>query len=341
MDKCLFISKSALLDNVLHYASTTNKDIIAVIKNNAYGHGVKEVLSILEEAEIKMYAVSNIYEAVEARKYTKRDILIMDKIEDYTSIDNGMVITVISKKHLLELIRLDLPLRIHLKVNVGMRRKGIESNEIQECIRLINKSNLLLEGIYTHFSTYKNKQLKKEFEIYKITINKIDISGLMLHASSSISSLVLRENVTNAIRIGVGMYGLKKVVKEMAPLRITTELKCEIKNSYKIKNGDTFSYGNIYHGKSGYIFMANIGYGDGLFYHKKMKGIIEGDFIKEIGTRNMDNTYFFSKNYFLEGSIIEIYGNNVKMDYISKKNRIAVCRLLALLNANIKKEIIE
>ena len=48
MDKCLFISKSALEYNINHYLTKTNKEIIAVVKNNAYGHGVEEILSILE-----------------------------------------------------------------------------------------------------------------------------------------------------------------------------------------------------------------------------------------------------------------------------------------------------
>ena len=54
MDKCLFISKSAVLDNVKYYIKETNKNIIAVIKNNAYGHGVKEMVSILEEGNMDL-----------------------------------------------------------------------------------------------------------------------------------------------------------------------------------------------------------------------------------------------------------------------------------------------
>lgn len=340
MDKCLFISKSALLENIRYYSQKTCKDIIAVIKNNAYGHGVKEIVSILEVSNIKMYAVSNIDEAIDVRKYTNKDILIMDKIEDIDKIDENMIITVISKKHLLELIKLDKEIRVHLKINVAMKRKGIDTWQIKECLDIIGKSKLILDGVYTHYSTHKLKKVKKQFCCFKKSLEELKNKQIIIHASSSISSLVLNENITNAIRVGVGMYGLKKLVKEMDPLKITTELKGEIKNSYKIKRLDKFSYDNTYFGKKGYIVMMNIGYGDGLFYKKRIKGYVDGEYIKEIGVRNMDNMYFYSPNYIIENSIVEIYGKHIKLDKIAKTNKIAVCRLLALLNTNIKKQII-
>jgi hypothetical protein len=55
----------------------------------------------------------------------------------------------------------------------------------------------------------------------------------------------------------------------------------------------------------------------------------------------MDNMYFYSREYIMENSLIEIYGKHNKLDDISKRNKIAVCRLLALLNSNIDKQIID
>jgi len=341
MDKCLFISKGALEYNINYYLEKSNKDLIAVIKNNAYGHGVKEILSILEGLDVKLYAVSNLKEASEVNQYTNKDILIMDKIDHYDLLKENMILTIISKKHLKRMIDLDIPIRVHLKINVSMKRKGIEESEIEECLSLIKASKLKLEGIYTHYSSYRLKHLKKEFSKFKSIIDRIDTNDLMVHASSSISSLLLKENVTSAIRVGVGMYGLKKVDKVMNPLKIVSELKCFSQNSYPIKCFDKFSYNNTYLGKKGYVVMANLGYGDGLFYKKKIKGYIENGYIREIGIRNMDNMYFYSRDYIMDNSVIEIYGKNNKLDDLSKKTKIAVCRLLALLNESIEKEIVD
>lgn len=341
MDKCLFISKSALEYNIDYYFKKSKKEIIAVIKNNAYGHGYKEIISILENKDICMYAVSNLKEAQIVSNYTKKDILIMDKVEDYNNIKENMVFTIISKKHLKQMIELSLPLRVHLKINVTMKRKGIEGEEIEECLELINDSKLQLEGIYTHYSSYKLKELKRQFSKFKSIIDKVDTTNLMIHASSSISGLALEENVTNAIRVGVGMYGLKKLDRVMYPLKIVSQLKCTSKNIYPIKCFDKFSYHNTYIGKKGFVIMVNLGYGDGLFYKNKIKGYVENGYIKEIGIRNMDNMYFYSREYIMDNSLIEIYGKNNKIDDLAKKSKIAVCRLLALLNENIDKEIID
>ena len=270
MDKCLFISKCALEYNIDFYKNETKKNLIAVIKNNAYGHGYKEIISILDNKDVKMYAVSNYNEALQVNKYTNKDILILDRLEDYSDIKDNMVVTVISKKHLLYLIKLNIKLRVHLKINIGLKRKGIQKEELDECLDLIYKSKLLLEGIYTHYSTHKLKILNKEFKDFSDLVVRFKDSNLLIHASSSISSLVLKEDVTNAIRIGVGMYGLKKLDKSMEKLKIVSELKCEVKNSYKLKYFDRFGYNNRYIGKKGYIIVVNLGYGDGIFYKWKI-----------------------------------------------------------------------
>lgn len=340
MDKCLFIYENNILYNINYYKKQTNKNIIAVIKSNAYGHGIKEIVSILEKADVKMYAVSNVDEALKTREYTNKDILILDKIDKYNCLDESMVITIISKKHLLNLIRTGNKYRVHLKINISMKRKGINVEEVEECISLIRESNLVLEGIYTHYSSCKIKQVKKEYKKFCSCIKNVNPEGLMIHASSSVSSLILKEDVTNSIRIGVGMYGLKKIVKEMEPLKISTELKCQIQNCYPIKRFDRFSYDNRYFGKKGYIMMANIGYGDGLFFKERLMGYVDDMYIKEIGIRNMNNMYFYSQGYIFNNSEVEIFGKNLKLDDFSIKNKIAVCRLLSLLNKDIKKEII-
>ena len=287
MDKCLFISKNAISYNVNYYLEKTNKKFIAVIKNNAYGHGIKEMVSILEKEDVSMYAVSNIKEAREVSCYSSKDILILDKVDGSELIEENMVITVISIKHLKELIRTNKEFRIHLKINCLMKRKGINANEIAECLSLINKSKLKLEGIYTHYSTYKIKSLKKQFLMFKKAIERVDTTNLIVHASSSISALLLKEDDTTHIRIGVGMYGLKKLNKVMSPLEISSELKCKIQTIYPIKCFNKFSYHSTYFGKKGYVVMINLGYGDGLFYKNRIKGYLDGIYLKEIGVRNI------------------------------------------------------
>ena len=283
-----------------------------------------------------MYGVSNIKEARELRRYTSKDILILDRIDNYNRLDSSMIVTIVSIKHLRELIKLDREIRVHLKINVMMKRKGINPLEINESIELINNSKLKLEGIYTHYSSYKVREVRKQFNIFKECLKNIDTNSLMIHASSSISSLNFKEDLTTHVRLGVGMYGLKKLDKSMKELKVTTRIVSYSKNIYKIKNLDRFSYHNLYIGKKGYVIMSNLGYGDGFFYNK-LRGFINGKYIREIGRENMDNMYFYSEEYVFDNSEIEIFGDNISMDEYSKRMKIPVCKILALLNKNIKK----
>ena len=161
----------------------------------------------------------------------------------------------------------------------------------------------------------------------------------MIHAASSISALNFKEDFTNAIRLGVGMYGLKKLDKCMDDLKVTTTLVCYSKNIYPIKCFDRFSYHDLYIGSKGYVVVVNLGYGDGVFY-KNVEGYLYGSYIQEIGHRNMDNMYFYSSEYIFNNSEIEIFGENVSLDDFARKNKIPVCKILALFNEHIEKKIV-
>ena len=221
-ERIIELNSNNLLFNFELYKRTTCKQIIAIIKDNAYGHGVEQITSVLNNSDIKMYAVANIDEAIEASKFTHKDILILDKVNDFSKVTDQMVVTVISKNHLSDLAKSNKEFRIHLKINTGMNRKGIMPNEIDSCMQIINKSPLLkLEGIYTHYSSNKKSNLNRQFDCFKNTVKQVKRKDLLIHASSSVSSLLLKENFTNACRIGIGLYGLNhryEIMKEVKPV---------------------------------------------------------------------------------------------------------------------------
>ena len=150
------------------------KYYIGVVKNNAYNHGIKIINSLIEGG-INYLAVSSLEEALDARKYnSKIPILCLEVIDldyIYDCINNNVTITVESLEYLEKLnkIKLDFPIKIHLKLNTGMNRLGIsEVKEVNKCVSIISENKkLILEGIYTHFATsgisdkYYDEQMKK------------------------------------------------------------------------------------------------------------------------------------------------------------------------------------
>jgi len=119
-----------------------NKEIIPVVKANAYGHGVMEVVRFLVEKKINYFAVSLLEEALEIRKEFKDiDILIMGIVQreqfQMASVNN-LTITISNYDQLKELDKLDTYLSVHLKIDTGMNRLGVKSTkDIQEIFNIL------------------------------------------------------------------------------------------------------------------------------------------------------------------------------------------------------------
>ena len=190
------------------------KYYIGMVKSNAYNHGYYIVNSLME-CGINYLAVSSLDEALKIREYNKNIPVLITEIIDEdlvnTAIDNNITLTIDNIDYLKRIG--NKKFNVHLKLNTGMNRIGINSkkefNEIHEYIKKNN--NIRLEGIYTHFATpgindiYYDKQLNKFKEITK----DIDLKSIpIVHLSSSFS-LIAHPKIEfeNGVRIGTIMYG--------------------------------------------------------------------------------------------------------------------------------------
>ena len=341
-EKLIEINSKNLLFNYGFYAKKTCKNIIAVVKDNAYGHGIKQVIEILDQVSVKMYAVANIDEAIEASKYTKKDILILDKVNDFSKITENMIITVISKEHLKQIINSEYNLRLHIKINTGMNRKGILPEEFEECKQLINNnSKLSLEGVYTHYASNKKSNLEKQFQCFKNTIKNLDREKYLLHASSSVSSLFLKENLTNTCRIGIGLYGLNHRYEIMQELKPVLSLYSHVDKCTLTEKNTKVGYNYMFKTPStGYIILSPMGYGLGYIIRQKYFAFYKGEYLKQMCRVCMDCCIYFSKKPIKEGEKIELLGEHVKVDNIARINKCSPYEIVTLLNKSIKRIVI-
>ncbi|HEY4755996.1 MAG TPA: alanine racemase, partial [Ignavibacteriaceae bacterium] len=155
--------------------------VMAVVKADAYGHGVKETclaLNSLDDKKPDYYAVAFIDEAIELRSLgVNEPILIFEPVieHDAESVYRfDLIPTVFTKKHIDDL-RNNKPsyfnrkLKVHVKVDTGMNRLGINFNNAVEFMSKLNHDdNFILDGTYTHFATsdeknktFANLQLKR------------------------------------------------------------------------------------------------------------------------------------------------------------------------------------
>ena len=191
---------------------------IGVVKNNAYGHGVRVVQNLIRGG-INYLAVSSLEEALQIRKITLDiPILVLEPVDlEFIDdvINNKITITVESLDYLKDLNKIDLPyeLKVHLKIDTGMNRLGLKTNkDIKDAINIISKNNkLFLEGLYSHFATsgvndiYYDKQL----ETFKDLTKNIDLSVIpIVHLDRSLT-LVTHEKISfvNGVRLGIVLFG--------------------------------------------------------------------------------------------------------------------------------------
>lgn len=234
-----------LKDNVSNIIKKYNdyKYYIAMVKSNAYGHGLYIVNDLIDSG-INYFAVSSLEEAIEIRKYNKDiSVLCVEPIEIDSvdvAIKNNITLTIISYDYLKRLINKNKSsMKVHIKIDTGMNRLGIsDKDEFNKVVSLISKnSNIYLEGLFTHFATpgindiYFDSQLNNFKDITSdIDLNKIPI----VHLSSSFILLAHPKiEFANGVRFGTILYGY-----DISPHKLSNSPKDilrKIRNNYLIK----------------------------------------------------------------------------------------------------------
>ena len=291
----LEINKSNLEKN-LKIVRSINKNLICVIKDNAYGLGIENILPILLENKCDYFAVAYIEEAVKIQKLLenlklknqngKIKVMSLNYIKPENvgdAIRNNIELTVFNFSQLLDYLKIlddffeNMTLKIHIKVNSGMNRLGFDENEILELVEIIKKYNLnnksknRLEiiSIFSHISDAENqaeteKQVEKYEKILKIfSQNNVRYKYSHLQASPLLFKYGKKYNYDFA-RIGMALYGMEPLSTDVGLLDVIT-VKSKIINIRNVKKNDKVSYGSkgiVKHDSK--IGIVAIGYAHGL-----------------------------------------------------------------------------
>ena len=291
----LEINKSNLEKN-LKIVRSINKNLICVIKDNAYGLGIENILPILLENKCDYFAVAYIEEAVKIQKLLenlklknqngKIKVMALNYVKPENvgdAIRNNIELTVFNFSQLLDYLKIldeffeNMTLKIHIKVNSGMNRLGFDKNEILELVKIVKKYNLnnksknRLEiiSIFSHISDAENqaeteKQVEKYEKILKIfSQNNVRYKYSHLQASPLLFKYGKKYNYDFA-RIGMALYGMEPLSTDVGLLDVIT-VKSKIINIRNVKKDDKVSYGSkgiVKHDSK--IGIVAIGYAHGL-----------------------------------------------------------------------------
>ncbi|MDF9824155.1 alanine racemase [Breznakia sp. PF5-3] len=340
-------------DNIETMQKHTRKKVFCVCKANAYSHGDYYIAKTAVENGCPYVCVSSFDEALSLRHQGfHSDILILGYIDhDCVAqvIEQDLTISVFSLSWIekLETLKLDFEkLRVHIKVDTGMNRIGFKKvDEVQAALAKLLVLKIQVEGIYTHFHSADNKD-KTACEIqmnwfYNI-VDCLAHDFLWIHTANSDASLSVVDKRSNAVRVGLALYGIKSVdSKEL--LKPVLSLYSTITHIKEVKKGETISYGATYECyKDCIIATLPIGYGDGFIRKNQGRFVcIDTHPYEIVGRICMDQMMIMVDQMYPIGEKVEIIGEHIPLVKVAKELDMLSYEVLCLLNDRITKVIKE
>ncbi len=320
------VDLEAIAHNVreLRRITDSGAGLMAVVKANAYGHGVIEVTRKALENGADSLGVARLEEGIELRKAgIKESVLIFgytppalahkligfdltQTIWSYTTAQALSDVAVSSNKQI----------KVHLKVDTGMGRLGLlpdcrrppvtEQNLIGNAVReaksISQLAGLELEGVYTHFATADSSDKTyagMQFEMFVDFLNELRRAGMtpsLCHAANSAAIIDMPESHLDMVRAGIAIYGLypsDEVNKRRIVLKPAMTLKSKIVHLKKVPPGFKVSYGSTYQtSKLTTIASIPVGYADGFNRLLSSRGhmLVRGRRAPIVGRVCMDQT---------------------------------------------------
>lgn len=290
--------------------------LMAVVKADAYGHGVVEVARTAIESGAERLAVAFVDEAIQLRNCgIDVPILILgasapESIEDLINYDiTPAVFNVDFAKQLSDAaVRLKKTVKIHIKVDTGMFRIGFQftgdaeqrTETTRKIVEVSKLPNIEIEGMFTHLSTadeadgiYTQKQFENFTELVeRLAENSVNIP--IKHVANSAAQIRYKQMQLDMVRAGIILYGLypsNEVTYEPVHLKPAMTFKARVVNIKEIEKGDSISYGRSFEAdKRMKIATVSVGYADG--YSRIMSNRAEVSFngkkLKQLGRICMD-----------------------------------------------------
>jgi len=281
------INLSAITQNFKSIKSRTTADVLAVVKADAYGHGLIPVSKALEEAGADWFGTALLEEAINLRKagILKPIISWLTPLgEDFKSaIDLDIDLGIPSIDLLDEVIKAasltGKTARIHLEIDTGMSRGGVLSEWdqlIKSVLVGVNLKQLKVIGIWSHFARADEPDElmnQEQLSLFEEKVNQAKAAGIdaqFIHIANSAALFTNKSTHKNIIRSGIALFGLSPDIKTIGDssslgLKPAMKLKAKLNLVKEVKAGSSVGYGGTAVLKSDTkLGVITLGYADGI-----------------------------------------------------------------------------
>lgn len=268
--------------NVLKDVMPEKCELMAVVKAEAYGHGLFEIAEFLNKVGIKTFATATIEEAICLRQYgVVGEILILgytapERAEEL--LKYNLIQTLIGYDYALRLSGQGYDIKTHLKIDTGMHRLGFDKDDMENIMDVFSMKHINVCGVFTHLCCadslaeedicFTKKQIKEFYKLLDILKEK-GIEFPKIHIQSSYGLLNYPELRCDYIRAGIVLYGVLSSANDRTKLQIDLKpvlsLRTKIILLRRIKKGECVGYSRAFTAeRDSLIAMLPIGYADGI-----------------------------------------------------------------------------
>jgi alanine racemase len=286
------ISRKALVHNIREFRRLIGprRKFLAVVKANAYGHGLLEVARLAVREGVDWLGVNSVEEGLALRGAgIAAPVLVLgyaplEALEEAVARD--IRLTVYTRETVARLAELaaarGTTVRVHVKLETGTWRQGVAAGELAAFARDIRRRpGLVLEGLSSHFAniedTTKHDYPRRQLEAYRAACRALEAAGPRVplkHMSCTASTILFREPGFNLCRVGIGLYGLwpsKETYlsclldrKEPLALEPVLSWKARVAQIKKVPAGADIGYGGTYRTtRPTVLAVIPVGYFDG------------------------------------------------------------------------------
>lgn len=295
--------------------------ISSVVKANAYGHGIYQMVPMLEKCGIRHFSVASAFEAEEVLESKRADstIMIMGILYDEDlewAIEQDIEFYVFNYERLDKVKaiaeKLGKQAIVHIEIETGTNRTGMSEGDFKRSISFIkrNREHIRFEGLCTHLggaeslsTMFKIKPQIERYRGYLRDLKKKDFLPRYRHIACSAAALTMPETVYDMVRIGVATYGFwpspdtyhlhlqqSGKTKETGLKRIFT-WKTDVMDIKKVREGEFIGYGTAFQAiRDMTIAVIPLGYSNGYPRGLSNKGyvLIKGKKAPIVGLVNMN-----------------------------------------------------
>jgi len=318
------IEAAALRANLRFIRSQIGEHAVfcSVVKGNAYGHGIHRFVPLAESLGVRCFATANASEAIrviEASSHPETRVMVMGHVDDTAlewAISEGVSFWVFDRGRLERASavaeKVGRPARIHLELETGLHRTGLEETDLEPVAELIRGAGdrVVVEGVCTHFAgaesvaNYLRIQRQRErFDILCDRLRALRVPLGLRHTACSAAALTLPDTVMDLVRVGIAQYGFWPSAETRmhyqtrtsrlghSPLRRLLTWKSWIMSIKEVPAGEFVGYGNSYlTERKARIAVVPVGYADG--YSRSLSNLghvlVRGRRVPVVGTVSMN-----------------------------------------------------